>query len=161
MLTADRIRAVLTYDPITGIFRWKSGRPGWQSADRPAGNLDGSGRRIISIARRRYYASRLAWLYVHGEWPVKFIDHINLDKADDRIANLREATRTENAGNRATRADSSSGLKGASKSGYQWKSSIKKDGVVYHLGRFDTPLAAHKAYVAKAIELYGEFARAS
>src|SRR3972149_653667 len=94
-LTAAQLRSILDYDPETGIFRWKTPnrkrRPGAK-----AGWVRADGRNLIKVGFTRYLASRLAWLYVYGEWPERLVDHIDRDKANDAISNLRQATSLEN-----------------------------------------------------------------
>jgi hypothetical protein len=95
----------LEYDPETGVFIW-SPRPGdkWWNAQFPgevAGTMDSGGYRRIGIDGKYYGAARLAWLYVHGEWPKNEIDHINRVRDDDRIVNLRDVTHTGNQNNRS------------------------------------------------------------
>jgi len=165
-LTAEQLRAILYYDPETGIFIW---RP---RADRPmarntrytatkAGGSAGNHYTIISIDKRRYVASRLAWLWVYGEWPTAFIDHINGNKLDDRIANLRLATKSQNHANIGVRSNNTSGLKGASwsKRYSRWVAQIQFHGQHYFLGYFGTPKEAHEAYCRAAARLHGEFAK--
>ena len=97
MLSADDLRAELNYDPETGIFTWKSGRGrgGTWTAGGIAGGPDGHGYWRISVKRVRRLAHRLAWLYAFGVWPNKQVDHINGDRTDNRIANLRLASNAE------------------------------------------------------------------
>jgi hypothetical protein len=104
-------------------------------------------------------ASRLAWLLHYGEWPGKDIemDHVNLDRSDDRIANLRKATKNQNMQNVPTRRD---GLKGASFKHGLWRARITHNGERYFLGNFSTEAEAHAAYAAAALRMHAEFARA-
>lgn len=89
----------------------------------PAGRITNQGRRQIRIASGFYYASRLAWLYMTGEWPKDQIDHINRIKDDDRWENLREATQSQNSYNRAW-AEESGDLRGIRWCGNQFAVSI-------------------------------------
>lgn len=99
MITAIELRERLSYDPNTGDWIWlQSPRAGW--VGRPAGALDAKGYWIIKIDGKSYKASRLAFLYMTGEWPPEEIDHINRKSWDDCWINLRPATRTENNLNR-------------------------------------------------------------
>ena len=97
-LTAERLRKALDYDPDTGIFTRRYTQGGRKIGD-AAGSTSVHGYRVIKIDGRQYRAHRLAWLYVHGRWPRDQIDHINRDKTDNRIANLREATNGQNNAN--------------------------------------------------------------
>lgn len=153
MLTHERLLEVLHYDPATGIFTWLKG----QDAGRQAGTRDPRGYIKISIDGRRYYGHRLAWFYVTDRWPDPEADHEDLNKSNNRWANLREATPSQNRCNRrAVR-----GLKGASlhNSGTGWVSQIKKNGRVHYLGFFETEELAHAAYVRAISQHHGEFGR--
>lgn len=99
ILTAERLRELLTYDPETGEFRWRYTR-GCRARGQIAGTVTCLGYLTIAIDGRKYKAHRLAWLHVHGEWPYPEIDHINRIKLDNRLVNLRRATRAENNANR-------------------------------------------------------------
>lgn len=151
-LTVERLRDVLNYDPLTGIFRWR--RAGSRhTAGKVAGHVDAvDGYRRIYVDVRLYKAHRLAWFYVYGRWPEGQIDHINRVKDDNRVNNLREANHSQNrqnSGDEATRR-SSSGLLGAYRNRDRWVSQIS--GI--YLGMFDTPEEAHAAYIAAKRELH-------
>lgn len=112
MLTAVELRERLQYDPNTGGWIWlKSTRSGW--IGRPAGSLDAKGYWIIKIDGQSYKASRLAYLYMTGEWPPAEMDHIDRKSWNDCWINLRPATRSENNYNREI--DTSSGMPGVYK----------------------------------------------
>lgn len=114
-LTAERLREVLHYDPETGVFTWKE----TLSRRAPAGSRAGAHRALkgytpLGVLGVRYLAHRLAWFYVHGVWPPEDLDHINRDRSDNRIANLRLASRAENSQNASIKRNNSSGYKGIS-----------------------------------------------
>ena len=163
--TVERLREVLNYDPLTGIFTHRIGRKGRGTrAGAIAGRIrayDGYCR--IGLDGERYFAHRLAWLYVTGKWPSSDIDHISGEKADNRFANLRLATGSENLANAPRPRHNTTGLKGVNWHGKagRWRATIKKDRKPIHIGYFDSAIEAHAAYVAKAKELFGEFARAA
>jgi citrate synthase len=128
ILTAQRLKEVLHYDADTGQFTRlpANGRNGKHCV----GTIH-RGYLIIDISYKKYKAHRLAWLYVHGEWPNDQIDHINGDKVDNRISNLRAATPSQNKQNaRKARSDSRSGLIGAIWSSRQnkWRAVIMVEG---------------------------------
>jgi len=143
----------LTYDPITGFFHWSVTRARCRYGAR-AGSLNTHGYLEIGVHGRRYMAHRLVWLLKYGVMPSGEIDHINGDRADNRICNLRLATRKQNAAN--MRGYASSGFKGAyyDKRRSKWFSAIGKT----FLGYFQSPEDAHAAYCMEAQERYGEFA---
>ena len=96
MLTAKRLRKVLSYAPTTGIFRWKVSASGRAPVGAIAGAKNGRGYHQIRIGGRPYSASRLACLYMTGKWPNSEISYLNGKPADTRWANLREATSSRN-----------------------------------------------------------------
>jgi HNH endonuclease len=96
MLTANRLRKVLSYAPATGIFRWKVSASTRAPVGTIAGAKNGRGYRQIRIDGRPYSASRLAWLYMTGKWPNSEISYINGKPSDTRWANLREAPSSQN-----------------------------------------------------------------
>jgi hypothetical protein len=125
-----------------------------------AGGVSRSGYVEIRLDRRLYRAHRLAWLHVHGAWPVHEIDHINGEKADNRIANLRDATSGQNKANQTRlRADNTSGHRGVSwsKANRKWFAKIKHAGRQKLLGYFDSKEAAVEAYELAAASRFGEF----
>ena len=90
-LTAELARDVMDYDPDTGVFRWKASR-GARRAGAVAGHLASIGYWYIQVDGRHYLAHRLAWLITNGAFPADQIDHIDGDRANNRLANFREAT---------------------------------------------------------------------
>lgn len=106
----------------------------------------------------RYFAHRLAWLIYYGTWPKDQIDHIDGDRSNNRIANLREATHDENCENqhRAQSDNYTTGLLGASfdKRKRVFRASIMVKKVVYRLGTFKTAEEAHQAYLAAKRQLH-------
>lgn len=143
----------LSYNPDTGVFTWVKHKYKKKPLS-VAGNLDKSGYVRIHICGKKIAAHRLAWFFVHGEWPKEDVDHINEIKNDNRISNLRLATRSQNCMNRGNKK-----TKGAyfypNYGNYVAK--IMKEGVSTHLGYFDTFEEAKAAYDDAAKELHGEF----
>jgi hypothetical protein len=165
-ITAAYLQSIMDYDPETGSLRWKhraDASPEWNSnhAGKPAGASHKRGYRRIKIDRREYQAHRLVWLWVTGNWPQAEIDHINLDRADNRFCNLRAASRSQNKMNKPRQSNNTSGFKGVSwnRSRQKWLAQIKHDGQVRYLGFFDDPSAAHAVYCEAADKYFGEFAR--
>ena len=154
-LTAERLREVLSYDPATGEFVWTE-RAYHAVVAEKAGGRNRKGYIQICIDLRRYYAHRLAWLYVHGRWPAEQIDHINGVKDDNRIANLREATNAENQQNRRITRKNTSDHVGVSwhKKTQQWRAQISVNGRPKHLGCFDDIDDADKAYADAKAKLH-------
>lgn len=157
--TQERLRELLTYCPETGVFRWRVSRGG-EFAGAIAGSQTGDGRIKIMIDRRLYKAHRLAWLFVHGEWPSGDLDHADRDGSNNRIANLRPAARAENNINsQAVRSKLGlpKGVRRVLKNG-KFRAEISVYGVRTHLGTFATPAEAGEAYRRAAARYYGEFA---
>lgn len=145
-LTAQRLREALEYDPETGLFVWKIRTRGAK-----LGAIAGAtaGRYIvIRLDKRLYYAHRLAWLHVYGEWPKALVDHMNGSGTDNRINNLRHADKRTNAENQK-RGYGRTGLLGvtAGRTPETWRAQITVSGRTKWLGTYDTPEAAHQAYL--------------
>lgn len=161
-LAAERLRELLDYDLATGIFVRKTAIVGIP-AGAVAGRVRADGYVKISVDGKLYYGHRLAWLYVHGEWPLGRLDHEDTIKHHNWIGNLRPATQSQNGGNAARSRANTSGFKGVTydRAHQAWKAQIRKNRARIHIGLYPTAEAAHAAYVEKARELFGEFARAS
>ena len=149
-VTQDRLKELLNYNPDTGIFTWKVSRGGVKK-DAQAG-AKSQGYRNIMIDNISYQAHRLAWLYVYGKWPEKDLDHINLERDDNKIVNLREVDDSENKQNQRMYSNNTSGYKGVCwcKNRKKWVASITKNYKTQILGSFEDPLEASKAYIEGA-----------
>lgn len=158
-LTQDRLRQLMSYDHETGNFLRLNSRGG-ESSKTIAGAIRPDGYRIIGIDYSQYLAHRLVWLYVYGHFPDFQVDHINHNKDDNRLINLRAATISENLANCRLRKDNTSGFKGVSlnKSG-TWTAQISIRGKQTRIGSFKTKEAAHAAYLERAELEFGKFAR--
>lgn len=154
-----RVMELLDCDPETGVFTRRDSRGGY-----PAGIVAGTlcnGYIRIKVDGKDYLAHRLAFLVVNGFLPDE-LDHINGNKIDNRIINLREATRQENQRNTGRRVDNTSGHKGVcwDKANGKWRAQAQDaNGKRKTLGRFPTPEAASAAYESYASRHYGEFYR--
>lgn len=149
-ITAAFLRELFHYDPETGVFTRLVTRPGKGArVGDVAGTLKPSGYLTIWICGANHMAHRLAWLYVHGKWPDHEIDHIDGNRANNAIANLRDVTRSVNHENlRRARSDNAHGFLGVSPfKGKWWKARITVNGKWQHLGTFRTPEEAHAAYL--------------
>ncbi len=151
--------ATLDYDPLTGIFRWKVTRGRFARPGTVAGSKNNYGYVVICLNRSMQQASRLAWFYVNNEWPPNDIDHINKTADDNRYANLRLATRSQNLYNRTS--CNRTGLKGVKINHKSRKNPyvayIRLNGIHQHLGCFPSAQEAHRAYCNVAKTLHGEF----
>ena len=148
-MTSDNIpephvlRQLLRYDPLTGKFFWKKrhGRPQFSAryAGKEALTSFRHGYKFGEIFNKPVAAHRVAFTMYHGRHPSGEVDHINGDRSDNRISNLREVTRTANARNMKKSAANRSGVTGVSfyKASGKWQSRIMSDGKYLHLGYFD------------------------
>lgn len=137
ILAQALVRELLDYDPDTGVFTHTKSRFG-VTANSRAGTTHHLGYRTIYLLGKSYAEHRIAWLYVHGYWPIADLDHINRVRSDNRLCNLREATRAQNCQNQPIRSSNKSGVTGvySHKLTGKWAASINIDGVQKHLGLF-------------------------
>ena len=156
-LTVDRLREVLAYDAESGVFRWKITLSNRAVAGSIAGVIERYVR--IQIDGRPYYAQRLAWLWTHGEWPPKGIDHRNRKRTNNAIGNLREADKQQNAANAKTPTHNTSGRVGVYwyKSRAKWRAGITIEGRQKSLGYFDRFEDAVKTRSIAERRYFGEF----
>jgi hypothetical protein len=151
-ITLTQLRAILHYDPETGIFTWKVKTCRKVVAGAVAGYMKPEGYTVIRINKIGYPASRLAWFYVTGEQPLYDIDHIDGDPRNNTFANLRDVTTAGNIQNqkRAHARNKTGGFLGVSKlkSSKKWRARICTNGTHTVIGWFDTPEEAHEAYLS-------------
>ena len=160
MLTQERLKELLSYDPETGEFRWLVSK-GTAVKGSVAGSRNSDGYICIQVAGRSYRAHRLAWLYVCGVWPIKDLDHIDRDRTNNLIENLREATRTENNCNVGLQSNNTTGFKGVSfhKANVKYLARANLNGKSIYLGLFPTAELASAAYQAFALANHNSFYR--
>lgn len=160
----DLLRQLLRYDPDTGKLFWRE-------RDNPVVNARLAGKEALStkdkdgylvglLGGKRMLAHRVVWATVYGSWPTSEIDHINGVKDDNRVENLREATRSQNMQNTERWSTNRSGYKGVcwNKASQKWQAQISNNGIIY-LGLYDTPEAAYAACCEASRRLHGEFAK--
>lgn len=145
-LTADCARFLFNYEPETGIFTRRD------HPHRTVGALS-DGYLLFKVSGRTYRAHRVAWLYMYGQWPADQIDHINGDRADNRIANLRACSNAVNMQNqRNATAKSKTGILGVSfikqkRKPHRWRAHIKVNKKDIFLGTFESAQEARDAYL--------------
>lgn len=159
-ITQGLLKKLLNYDPKTGIFIWKEihSKSRHVSVGDEAGSIRSDKYSAIKLFGKAYLAHRLAWLYMTGEWPINDIDHINLVRNDNRIANLRLATKAENMRNRPIYKNNTSGAKGVVfVNGTRWRVRVSYNGKKIHLGYFTSLKLAKEAYQKFSIKNHGDF----
>jgi hypothetical protein len=161
MLTQQRLRELLDYNPTTGIFSSRRAKSKLKIGG-VAGATHRQGYTLIGVDGERFRGCRLAWLYMTGEWPDQHIDHINGDPTDDRWNNLRECSRSENMANATLlRGNNTSGARGVSwnKRLEKWHARVNFEGKLHHCGYFDDFDEAVEARDEKAVQIHGAFAQ--
>lgn len=158
-MTSDEIKQLheyLTYDSKTGVFTWKIAR-GRCAQGQVAGCDEKNGYRKILINSRSQFAHRVAWAMHYGEWPDMHLDHINGNRSDNRIANLRKCLDWQNAGNstRKSRGRDIPGVRKLERGGFSAELSCKRK--KYRLGEYQSEADAAHAYELASILLYKEF----
>jgi len=161
-ISTELLRELFVYDERTGdLFRKR--RTERKAAGTKANKPSQDGRQRVVVGRTTYYAHRIIWQLVYGTAPPSAIDHKNGDASDNRLSNLRLCDDSLNQANRKRPATNSSGLKGVcwNRASQKWQAGIKVRRKSYHLGLFDSPEDAHRAYIEAARLHFGEFARAA
>lgn len=154
----EKISKEIIYNAETGLFHWLKGKKG-RRRDRLAGTCDSRGYMKIFFFKRYWQAHQLAWLLTHHVWAAE-IDHINGKTSDNRLCNLRPATRSQNNMNGKLRNDNKSGHKGVTKQrGTTWKAFVWVLGKRIDLGKFQTKEAAIEARQKAELEHYKEYRR--
>ena len=149
-LSHSHLAERLSYDKATGVITWKVSPVSRIPAGSVAGSTSDKGYTVIVCMGRLYQAHRIAWLLTHGTWPDGDIDHINGIRSDNRIANLRDVSRSVNQQNlKRARRDNQSGLLGVkqTRSG-SFEARINVHGRYVHIGTYPTAHEAHAAYLS-------------
>tara|TARA_R110000868_G_scaffold199448_1_gene446084 strand:+ start:103 stop:609 length:507 start_codon:yes stop_codon:yes gene_type:complete len=149
LLTVEKLRSLLDYEPTTGVFTWRSKVAKKIVVGSVAGNLHPLGYRRIRIDGRQYFEHRLAWLYVTGSWPKLKIDHINRVKTDNRFENLRDVSVSINNQNTDKQKRNTSGVKGVTwnASSAKWQAQIRANAKHHYLGVYKNIQDAENAYL--------------
>lgn len=161
MITQKEVLSLLDYNPTTGNLYWKVSKNNRIKVGDKAGSLTEDGYWKVMIHRKKYYAHRLIWFMVHGCFPTGQIDHINGNRLDNRIENLRDSTNGQNQANKFKRPNCSSQYKGVSfnKQKGQWRSLISFENKRFFLGYFDSEKEAALMYNEAALKLYKDYSR--
>lgn len=162
LVDIDVLRKLLSYNPETGVLTWRErpreffsddhGHYSWNKrfAQKRAGSINGNGYDQVQILGKNYTSHRVAWAIFYGSWPKGQIDHINRDRLDNRIKNLRDVTHAENMKNKKIRSDNLSGVTGVTFNdrNKKWRAVIRSSKCSRHLGYFtdiNDAIAARKA----------------
>ena len=154
----DFVKSRLRYDKDSGVFTWTESRGSVKAGDL-AKSVNSLGYARVKVGGVHHLAHRLAWAFVHGSFPESEIDHVNGIKTDNRIENLRLATRSENQRNKGKLSNNKSGFKGVNwnPSTKKWAARCMVNGKRTHIGYFDDVALAASAYQQVAASMHGAF----
>jgi hypothetical protein len=155
-LSQNELNSIFEYEPLTGVVRWKERRSNIAQGS-IAGCVHGSGYKVVTINSKTYKLHRIIWIMLFGQIPENFyLDHINGNKIDNRLENLRLATNNQNQQNRPAPKNSSSGYRGVTwhKQVNKWMARICHEGKRTTIGFFDTAEDAYEAYKQEAKKLF-------
>lgn len=155
MISAEVVLSHLDYDKAKGTFYWRR-TCGRKKQGAEAGHINHNGYRVICINNRKIMAHKLVWLVEHGAYPAQELDHINRQRCDNRIENLRRATRELNMRNRGRNKNNAVGMKGVFAHQRGYRARIMHKGRLIDLGVFPSPREAAIAYSAaeKVCEIF-------
>lgn len=155
---ANHLSTLLSYDKDTGIFTWNVPN-GNKAKGSIAGTVMRNGYVRIGVNGKTYMAHRLAWMFSFGKFPIVFVDHINGIRSDNRILNLREASKAENTWNSSAYSNNRLGLKGVHFNSVDRKyiAQITVGGKRKCLGSFNDKYEAYEAYIKASKALHGNF----
>lgn len=162
----EHARRMLRFDALTGKLWWRTKPSGAADAGDEAGYIMSKGYRVVKVKGDDVLAHRLIWALQYGEWPAGMLDHRNAIKDDNRVDNLRDASRSDNAANRAGWGSKNGGYKGVTRKpqrtgGYRFQAAIQRAGKRVTLGCFETAEEAGQAYKEAAAQTHGAFALAA
>jgi hypothetical protein len=159
MIPIDRARSLLDYDPATGILRWREDRTAGTKAGDMAGTPNGDGYLKVSIIGKRYFSHRVVFAMYYGRQPTAQIDHIDGDRYNNKISNLREATHSQNVMNTRRLDSNSVGVKNISIKRRKYLARIQANKRIFYVGSFETLNEASEAIQRARKHFHGEFAR--
>jgi hypothetical protein len=155
IVTQERLKEVLSYDPATGIFRWKKSLSNKRAVGEIAGVVSKRGCIVIGVDTKQYKAHRLAFLYVRGEWPANKVDHRDGDPTNNAWENLRDVTQRVNTQNfQKARVNSKTGFLGVSPANNGFKAQVTINGKTKNLGIYKTPQEAYEVYLGVRRKIY-------
>ena len=152
----------ITYNRLRELVYYENGELYWIKNDVLAGSIDDKGYKRISLDNKRYKLHRIIWFFFHQEWPKKQIDHIDGNKLNNNIENLRDVNQSINMYNKCLpHKNSSTKYLGVSKSGKKYVARLKVENALIHLGTYKTPEEAHLVYLKKKQEVLNGFSLSS
>jgi hypothetical protein len=155
MITASAARESFNYASDIGVLTWRVRPGGRVQIGDEAGSLTADGYLVLQFEGRRYLVHRVIWLWMTGDWPAFEVDHWNGSHADNRWSNLRDVQHKTNTENRQTaNSNNSTGFLGVSRNTRGFVARIRLSGKSRCLGTFETPQAAHDAYLAAKREVH-------
>jgi len=156
----ERVRHFFNFDKNGSLVRTCPCKG--RNLDGSVGSTRANGYVRVKIDYMDIYAHHIVWALSYGEWPESDIDHINCNRSDNRVENLRLATKKQNQGNKCKKAGKTlpKGVQHVARTG-RYQAFIQSDRKSCNLGTFDTPDDASRAYAAAARRVFGEFARAA
>ncbi len=148
------------FDYVDGELLWKNPKTNRTKKGTAAGTFK-DGYRRVNLNYTFHYVHRLIWLYHYGVMPSGCIDHIDMDRSNNRIENLREATKSENGMNRLKPKSNSSGFKGVDfhKGTQKWRARCRVNGKEKHFGLYASAEEAHEVYSREVAKHHGEYGR--
>jgi hypothetical protein len=154
--SVNDVAALIRYEPASGRFFWRCRRAAVREGQETGLCDNGKGYRVIGLFGKLHTAHKIAWALSYGVWPDRDIDHINGDRADNKLSNLRLADRSQNMENAARPRHNVSGYRGVhwSKRAKKWRAVIWKNRAPHHLGFFDDKLDAAAAYATAKQRLH-------
>lgn len=155
----ERMREVLAYDAATGLLTWRVTLSNAAIAGSRAGTFDGRYIRL-KVDKCPLLAHRVIWALVTGEWPPRRLDHEDGSGGNNKWRNLRLSTASQNGGNSRNSKNNTTGFKGVTPHKGRFRAQITVNRKVSHIGVYDTAQQAHEAYMERARQAFGEFARA-
>lgn len=165
-ISASAVETAGAGSNLAGTLKWKERAETWfpsasyanrwnnRYAGKPAGCLAPDGYVLVRIFGNRYQSHRLIWLMETGDWPIGEIDHINGIRSDNRMANLRDVSRSQNHRNQKLSVKNTSGFMGVSlcKNSGKWRAYTRSHGRARHIGYYSTAAEAHAAFAEVAIK---------
>jgi hypothetical protein len=156
-ITPQYLASIFDYNPNTGDISWRFAHTNRVKSGHVVRCKIGNGYYAVQVDGHRMRAHNVAWAIHHGKFPDGVIDHINRDKTDNRISNLRDVTRCQNAYNVGRQKNNTTGYKGVSRNGSGFKAEIKAEKKSHYLGTFPSLEQAAQAYANAAKRLHGEY----